>query len=124
MEGYLKKLHRSIPFITWDEKAKQNNTEITYFKLDIKIINKKFKTSLHDKRSSFSFSMERMSYLDSNMPSRIFCSSIGAKILRICGANNTNSKLENAAKTSIKNILKHGGKLNTIKKTKKTLYKI
>ena len=51
--------------------------------LDNKIINKKFQTSLYDKRDSFLFSIKRIPYLGSDIPSRIFYLSIGAAILQI-----------------------------------------
>ena len=58
-----------------------------------------------------------MLYLDCNMPSKIFLSPIGAKILRIGRVNNTNTTSYNAAKTIIQCIVKQGGKFNTINKT-------
>lgn len=59
--------------------------------LDNKIINKKFQTSLYDKRDSFLFSIKRIPYLGSDIPSRIFYLSIGAAILQIGRTYNTNS---------------------------------
>lgn len=59
--------------------------------LDNKIINKKFQTSLYDKRDSFLFSIKRIPYLGSNIPSRIFNLSIGTAILQIGRTYNTNS---------------------------------
>ena len=68
-------------------------------------------------RDSFLFSIKRMPYLESNITSRIFYSSLGAEILRTRRAKNTNSTFYNADKTTIQCMVKHGGKLNIINKT-------
>ena len=86
---YWKRLHRNIPSRTWTNKGNKNDTETTYLDVDIKIIDKRFKISFYDKTDSFPFSIKRMHYLDSNIPS----TSIDVAILRIGRANNTNSTL-------------------------------
>ena len=48
--------------------------------LGIKIRNDRFYISLYDKRDDFSFYIVRMSYLCSNIPSKIFYSAFGAEI--------------------------------------------
>ena len=46
----------------------------TFLDLKIEIREEKFLISLYDKRDNFPFSIVRMPYLDSNIPSRIFYS--------------------------------------------------
>ena len=43
-------------------------------------------TKLFDKRDAFNFSVVRMPYKCSNIPCKMFYSTIGAEILRICRA--------------------------------------
>ena len=49
--------------------------------LGIQIENNKFNIQVYDKRDVFSFSIIRISYLTSNVPSKLFYSAFGAKIL-------------------------------------------
>ena len=56
-----------------------------------------------------------MPYLDNNMPSGIFCLSIGTEILRTGETSSSNSIFDNAARTII-------GKPNTINKALKKLF--
>ena len=79
---YWKRLHRNIPSRTWTNKGNKNDTETTY-------LDERFQISFYDKTDSFPFSIKRMHYLDSNIPS----TSIDVAILRIGRANNTNSTL-------------------------------
>ena len=83
------------------KKGNKNKTETTFFDLLIKMIHKQFQISICDKKDFFPFSVKIMFYLDSGMPSRIFYSSIGAEILGIGRANNTNWIFYNAAKTNL-----------------------
>ena len=64
-------------------KENHNNICASFLDLDIKIVNRKFVFSLYDKRDAFPFSIVRLPYCSSNMPSKIFYSSIAAEILRI-----------------------------------------
>ena len=51
--------------------------------LDIKISGEEFIYKLFDKRDEFSFSVVRMPYIDSNIPSYIFYGTILSEIVRI-----------------------------------------
>ena len=62
------------------------NPPSSYFDLQIDVDENIFDFKLFDKRDAFSFSVVRMPYLQSNMPSKMFYSTISAEILRICRA--------------------------------------
>ena len=55
----------------------------TFLDLDIKISGDKFIYKMFDKRDEFSFSVVRMPYIDSNIPSYIFYGTIMSEIIRI-----------------------------------------
>ena len=58
-------------------------------------------TRLFDKRDHFGFDITRLPYRDSNIPSKMFYSSIAAESLRICRATSTC----NDAKTSVSKLV-------------------
>ena len=47
------------------------------------ITNKKVTSKLYDKRDAFNFSVVRLPYKCSNIPSKVFYATIGAEVLRI-----------------------------------------
>ena len=59
----------------------------SYLDLDISISQNKFEYQLYDKRSSYSFKIVRFPFHDSNLPVKMFYSTISAEILRICRAS-------------------------------------
>ena len=63
-----------------------NTSYASFLDLSIRIQNGKFDTCLFDKRDNFPFNIVRMPFSSSNMPSKIFYSTIGAEILRIARA--------------------------------------
>ena len=58
-------------------------SETTFLDLHISIKDRTFTTKLYDKRDSFQFNITRLPYKDSNIPSKMFYSSIAAECLRI-----------------------------------------
>ena len=81
------------------KKENLDITEASFLDLFISIENSKFKTKLFDKRNDFSFSIVRMPHKNSNIPSKMFYSTINAEILRICRAT---SSLDSFIETSLK----------------------
>ena len=55
----------------------------TFLDLDIKISEDKFIYKMFDKRDEFAFSVVRMPYIDSNIPSYVFYGRIMSEIIRI-----------------------------------------
>ena len=70
--------------------GKENSSilEASFLDLDIKINDRRFQVGLFDKRDGFPFTIVRMPYRSSRVPSNMFYSSIGAEILRIGRPNN------------------------------------
>ena len=104
------------------ELGKENNgyKEASFLDLNIAIENKKFEISLYDKRDSFPFSIVRMPFYSSNMPSAIFYSSIGAEVLRIARATSTPKYFFSSVHTLLKRMGKQGANkvriINTLNK--------
>ena len=67
-------------------------------------------------RDSFPFSIVRTPYLCSNMPSKMFYSSLGAEILRISRNNTELEKFESSCDKIIYRMMKQGGTKSRIKK--------
>ena len=67
----------------------QISTEATYLDLDLEIKDRIFNSRLYDKRNAFNFSVVRMPYKCSNMPYKMFYSTISAEVLRICRATSS-----------------------------------
>ena len=55
----------------------------SFLELDIKVEDRVFVYNQYDKRDAFPFSIVQLPFVCSNMPSKIFYSSIFAEILRI-----------------------------------------
>ena len=71
------------------KKENEIDAEGTFYDLDIIVKDGKFDHKLYDKRNAFNFSIVRFPYKDSNIPSKMFHSTIGAEVLRICRATST-----------------------------------
>ena len=88
---------------------------------DISISDGVARIKLYDKRDGFPFSIVRLSYKESNMPSFIFYSTIGAEMLRISRACTFVDDFMLSTKSLLKRMYTQGAKhflvLNIIKKT-------
>ena len=104
------------------KKENSGTKQASFLDLNIHIKNNTFKTSLYDKRDAFPFSIVRMPFLCSNMPSTMFYSSLGAEVLRIGRANNDVTTFFNSTKCIIDRMIKQGGKIYNIIKILKKLY--
>lgn len=71
------------------KKENIDPTEASFLDLFIKIRESRFCTSLYDKRNNFSFSIVRMPNQCSNIPTKMFYSTISSEILRICRATSS-----------------------------------
>ena len=60
------------------KKENNGNKQATFLDLDISVNDNKFEIKLFDKRDAFPFSIVRMPFYSSNIPSSIFYASIGA----------------------------------------------
>ena len=63
----------------------QNTQTASHLDLDLEINDRIFNSNLYDKREAFSFSVVRMPHRQSNMPSKMFYSTISAEVIRSVG---------------------------------------
>ena len=92
----------------------------SFLDLHIKIRQGKFSTGLYDKRDNFPFSIVRMPFASSNIPSKIFYSAISAEIIRIARASTHVEEFFSSSKSILDRMIKQGA---TIRKTKKVITK-
>ena len=90
------------------KKESTDHQHASFLDLDISIDQTQFKLQLFDKRDSFPFSIVRMPYCCSNMPSSIFYSSVGAEILRIGRSTTTLNNFKNTASKLLLRMSKQG----------------
>ena len=83
----------------------------------IKIRDKSFSISLYDKQNDFPFSIVRMSYLCSNIPTKIFYSVFGAAILRIARTTSTCNEFRTSSEALLNIIQNQGGNTVGLEKT-------
>ena len=93
--------HEIYPSELQLNKENEVNTETNFLDLHINIEDRVFTTKLYDKRDNFGFDITRLPYRNSNIPCRMFYSSIAAECLRICRATSS----DHQAIASIKSLL-------------------
>ena len=102
------------------ELKKENigHDNATFLDLDIKINeNGTFSLKLYDKRDAFPFSIVRLPYLSSNIPSRIFYASVSGEILRIARCTSEITEFKISCKTLINRVKKQGAKPKLLTRT-------
>jgi len=90
-------------------------TDATFLDLEVAVIDGKFDYHLYDKRDGFKFYIVRFPYACSNIPSKIFLSTIGAETLRVCKASSTFSHFVRFCSPFYKRMLKQGATFSDIK---------
>ena len=75
------------PELILNKENPDSNISANFLDLDITIQGNKFEYKLFDKRNAFPFNIVRFPFSSSNMPSKMFFSTISAEILRICRAS-------------------------------------
>ena len=95
-------------------EVKEENTDnksASYLDLDCQIKDKTIVSKLFDKRDAFKkFSIVRMPYRCSNIPSKMFYSTISAEILRICRACSIYSDFLSSSKKLLTRMENQGAK--------------
>ena len=100
-------------------ELKRENADInkaSFLDLEVNIIDKKLETKLYDKRNAFKFVVVRFPYKCSNIPSKMFFSTISAEILRICRATSTYAEFLNSSNILITRIKRQGANIDGIQK--------
>ena len=100
------------------ELGKENSGDqsATFLDLHVVISDNKFHIDLYDKRDGFPFSIVRLPYLQSNLPSVIFYSSVSAEILRIARATSNQVNFIKSAKAHLDRMTKQGANRNKLEK--------
>ena len=94
----------------------------TFLDLDIKISGEEFVYKMFDKRDEFSFSVVRMPYMDSNIPSYIFYGTILSEIVRIARCTLLLDDLIPRISALLKRMLKQGADMwKIIRQCKKAM---
>ena len=89
-------------------KESSNNLDASFLDVDIKIKDGQFQVGLFDKRDAFPFTIVRMPYKSSNIPSNIFYSSICAETLRVARVSNNSNYISSSTKPLVIGMLKQG----------------
>ena len=103
-------------------KKEHGNTTASFLDLDIEIVNNRFVTKLYDKRDSFPFKIVRMPDRSSNIPSKIFSSSIGAETLRIARISSSSESFISSCQNLFERMLRQGASKPGIKIILRKLY--
>ena len=103
-------------------KKEHDGEEVSFLDLKIELKGRSFQTALFDKRNSFPFSIVRMPYKSSNIPSKTFYATIGAEILRIGRASSTPKSFSCAGKQIVQRMLRQGADANKLSKILKRTY--
>ena len=100
------------------ELGKENDdpSQASFLDLDIKVEDGQFIYSQYDKRDSFPFSIVRLPYKCSNIPSNMFYSSIVAEVLRIGRTSFSAAVFLRRVKTLIQRMIKQGALAEELKK--------
>ena len=76
-----------------------------------------FTTRLFDKRDHFGFNITRLPYKDSNIPTKMFYSSIAAECLRICRATSDHGHAAASINAVASRMVNQGAEINRMKGT-------
>ena len=96
-------------------KENEGTSNATFLDLNIKTDGVKVATSLYDKRNAFPFFIVRMTFLCSNIPSRMFYFSFGPEILCSARVFTTCESFLSSAEVLVRRVLRQGGKYLRLK---------
>ena len=91
------------------------DTEATFYDLEVNVSDRMFDYKLYDKRDAFNFSIVRFPYKESNIPIKMFHSTIGAEILRICRASSSYTSFIQSSFPFISRMMKQGANQSALK---------
>ena len=98
--GFFELYHKDIypPELTLN-KENPDDQNTNFLDLHITIEDGVFKTKLYDKRNNFGFHITRLPYKTSNIPNKMFYTTIAAECLRICRSTSDLEPAINSIKT-------------------------
>ena len=97
------------------KKENANYDACSFLDIKISIHNNSFFTSLYDKRDDYNFKIVRLPYRSSNIPKKMFISSIVTEILRIARVTSTFQSFLISTKTLIRRMIYQGAQVLEIK---------
>ena len=113
---FVKSFHEIYPPEMEVKKENEEDTAASYLELGMAIKDKKVTSKLYDKRDAFNFSVVRLPYKCSNIPSKMFYATIGAEVLRIGKATSEYNFFLQSVKTLLCRMRKQGADGFGIKK--------
>ena len=96
-------------------KENESDLSTNFLDLHIEIDNGVFTTRIFDKRDQFGFHITRLPFRESNIPCKMFYSSIGAECLRICAATSVGLHATSSIKAVISRMSKQGADMRNMK---------
>ena len=114
--GEFERSHKSIyPKELTLKKENEGMSDATFLDMETHIKDDIFDYHLFDKRDGFNFFIVRFPYACSNIPNKIFVSTIGAEILRISRASSSFQHFVNFCSPFFKRMCKQGASISEIK---------
>ena len=117
MGEFAANFHKIYPSELELTKENQSDKKASFLDLDICVKDKLFETGLFDKRDAFPFSIVRMPYKSSNIPSSIFYSAIGTEVLRIARVSTSSQIFSTSVLPLIDRMIKQGANKARVKNT-------
>ena len=121
-DGLFERHHHEIYPPELELKKEHGGERVSFLDLEIAKANKKFEMCLYDKRDAFPFSIVRMPFRKSNIPTNMFYSTVGSEVLRIGRAN---SKVESFVKSTsslLARMTRQGAEQNPLAKVLRKMY--
>lgn len=93
-----------------------DSSHASFLDLDIRVEEQVFIFNQYDKRDAFPFSIVRLPFVCSNMPSKIFYSSISAEILRISRTSSAATDFISRSRLLLDRMAKQGSNIARVHK--------
>ena len=120
--GLFERYHHEIYPPELELKKEHGGERVSFLDLDIKKVNKKFEVCLYDKRDSFPFSIVRMPFRRSNIPTNIFYSTVGSEILRIGRATSSVDSFLKSTSCFLTRMIKQGAERDPLARVLRKMY--
>ena len=104
------------------KKENDNKDRASFLDFQLTIINNNITTQLFDKRDSYNFKIVRLPYKSSNLPSKMFFSTISAELLRIGRATSNLPNFVEAARSLIVRMKRQGADVLGIRNSVRKMF--
>ena len=99
-----------------------SGSSVNFLDLNLRNSNGHVDVKLYDKRNNFPFSIVRLPFISSNIPSAIFYNCVGGEILRIGRVSSTLDNLKSDGKQLLNRAMKQGAKKDKLERLMKKVY--